>query len=45
MLTTFIDLTLSSVNDLIKYAEEHNLTNTQEFLDALDNLNKLSVKY
>ena len=29
----------------INYAEENNLTNTQEFLDFLDSINEISVKY
>ena len=29
----------------IKYAEENNLTNTQEFLDFLDIVNELSVSH
>ena len=29
----------------INYAEENNLTNTQEFLDFLDKLNEISVSY
>lgn len=30
---------------VIQYAEQNNLTNTQEFLDFLDTINKLSVSY
>lgn len=29
----------------IKYAEDNNLTNTQEFINFLDELNKISVMY
>ena len=29
----------------INYAEENNLTNTQEFLDFLDIVNEISVRY
>lgn len=29
----------------INYAEENNLTDTQEFLDFLDSINEISVKY
>lgn len=36
---------LSSVNDTVSYAENNNLINTQEFINFLDELNKLSVKY
>lgn len=36
---------LYHVEQIIEYAEENNLTNSQEFLDFLDEINKLSVKY
>ena len=36
---------LYNLNQIIEYAEENNLTNTQEFLDFLDELNKISVSY
>lgn len=34
-----------NLQDIINYAEENNLTNTQEFLDFLDKLNEISVSY
>ena len=33
------------VEELITVAEENNFTNEQEFLNFLDGLNKLSIKY
>ena len=36
---------LRNLKQIIEYAEENNLTNSQEFLDFLDEINKLSVKY
>lgn len=36
---------LRNLEQIIEYAEENNLTNSQEFLDFLDEINKLSVKY
>lgn len=33
------------LNSLLKLVEENNLTNEQWFLDYMDELNKLSVKY
>lgn len=36
---------LHNLKQIIEYAEENNLTNSQEFLDFLDEINKLSVKY
>ena len=36
---------LHNLKQTIEYAEENNLTNTQEFLDFLDELNKISVSY
>ena len=36
---------LYNLKHIIEYAEENNLTNTQEFLDFLDELNKISVSY
>ena len=30
---------------VIQHAEDNNLTNTQEFIDFLDKINELSVKY
>ena len=37
--------TLYNLKQIIKYAEENNLTNTQEFIDFLDELNKISVSH
>ena len=34
-----------NLTGIIKYAEENNLTNTQEFLDFLDTVNELSVSH
>lgn len=31
--------------EVIEFCEENNLTDTQEFLDFMDRMNKLSVKY
>ena len=36
---------LYSLQQTINYAEENNLTNTQEFLDFLDTVNELSVSH
>ena len=36
---------LHNLKQIIECAEENNLTNSQEFLDFLDEINKLSVKY
>ena len=36
---------LHNLQQIINYAEENNLTNTQEFLDFLDSINEISVKY
>lgn len=38
-------MALETVNQVIEYAQAHNLINTQEFLDFLDKLNELSVTY
>ena len=37
--------TLYNLKQIIEYAEENNLTNTQEFLNFLDEINKISVSY
>lgn len=37
--------TLYNLEQIIEYAEENNLTNTQEFIDFLDKLNEISVSY
>ena len=36
---------LYNLQQIINYAEENNLTNTQEFLDFLDIINELSVSH
>jgi hypothetical protein len=36
---------INQVEDVIKYAEENQLTNTQEFINFLDTLNEMSVRY
>ena len=38
-------LVLHNLQQVIDYAEENNLTNTQEFLDFLDKINEISVSY
>lgn len=37
--------TLYNLEQIVEYAEENNLTNTQEFIDFLDELNKISVSH
>lgn len=37
--------TLKSLKNVIEYAEDNELLNTQEFINFLDTVNKLSVKY
>lgn len=39
------NLVLYNLQQAINYAEENNLTNTQEFLDFLDKINEISVSY
>ena len=36
---------LSNLNYYLEYIEENNLTNRQEVLNFLDNLNRISVTY
>lgn len=36
---------LHNLQQVINYAEENDLTNTQEFLDFLDKVNELSVSH
>lgn len=36
---------LYNLKQIVEYAEENNLTNTQEFIDFLDELNKISVSH
>lgn len=37
--------TTISLAKVIEYAEKNKLTNTQEFINFLDNINRLSVSY
>lgn len=39
------EILIYNLQQIINYAEENDLTNTQEFLDFLDKLNEYSVKY
>lgn len=39
------NLVLYNLQQVINYADHEQLTNTQEFLDFLDKINELSVKY
>lgn len=34
-----------NLQQIIDYAEENNLTNSQEFLNFLDKINEISVRY
>ena len=45
MTETRLQSILDQVQEVITYAEQNNLTNTQEFINFLDKLNELSVKY
>ena len=45
MMTELQNLVLYNLQQVINYAEENNLTNTQEFLDFLDIVNELSVSH
>ena len=44
-LNIMMENVLHNLQQTIKYAEENNLINTQEFLDFLDNVNELSVSH
>lgn len=33
------------IKETINYAEKHNLTNSQEFIQFLDTINELSITY
>ena len=44
-LLTLQQQTLISLKAVVNYAENNNLTNTQEFINFLDTINELSVKY
>ena len=39
------NLVLYNLQQVIDYADREHLTNTQEFLDFLDKINELSVRY
>lgn len=36
---------VSQLEETIKYAEKNQLINTQEFINFLDKINELSIKY
>ena len=36
---------ITNLTQVIKYAEDNNLTNTQEFINFLDKINELSILY
>lgn len=36
---------ITNLIQVIKYAEDNNLTNTQEFINFLDKINELSVSH
>lgn len=36
---------IDNLQQAIKYAEDNELTNTQEFINFLDTINELSVRY
>lgn len=40
-----LQLIINQIEDVIKYAEENQLTNTQEFINFLDTLNEMSIRY
>lgn len=40
-----LQLIINQVEEAIKYAEENQLTNTQEFINFLDTLNEMSIRY
>lgn len=44
-LNIMMEEVLRNLSLTINYAEENNLTNTQDFLDFLDIVNELSVSY
>lgn len=39
------NLVLYNLQQVIDYADENNLTNSQEFLNFLDTINEISVRY
>lgn len=44
-LNSMMEVVLSNLQQSINYAEENNLTNTQEFINFLDTVNELSVSH
>jgi hypothetical protein len=44
-LNSMMEVVLSNLQQSINYAEENNLTNTQEFINFLDTINELSVSH
>lgn len=45
MTETILQSILDQVQEVITYAENNQLTNTQEFINFLDKLNELSVSH
>lgn len=45
MTETILHSILDQVQEVITYAENNQLTNTQEFINFLDKLNELSVSH
>lgn len=45
MLELTCNMLIQNIEEVLNYIEEHNLTNSQEFLDFLDQLNEISVRY
>lgn len=45
MLQELTEQAILSLQQTIKFAEDNKLTNTQEFINFLDIINELSVKY
>lgn len=45
MTETKLQSILNQVQEVITYAEQNQLTNTQEFINFLDKLNELSVSH
>ena len=45
MTETKLQSILEQVQEVITYAEQNQLTNTQEFINFLDKLNELSVSH
>ena len=45
MIETRLQSILNQVQEVITYAEQNQLTNTQEFINFLDKLNELSVSH